>query len=149
VLSGEFLVLISRFSSKLPSPIPFAESMLLIKPPFAILTRYYVYSNVTGAHHLFMFGSKTVPEPKMWFPMLRVQPQFVRTDTSKYLRWYFDFAYETVGLPKPDWRVLKPFDLFRVMRTFWHYEFGPQETVVVCLEIQQRWLFVQLKEIFL
>jgi hypothetical protein len=36
-----------------------------------------------------------------------------------------------------------------VMRTFWHYEFGPQETVVVCLEIQQRWLFVQLKDIFL
>ncbi len=44
VSSTNFVLCLGSFSSKLPSPIPFAESMLFKKPPFAILTRYYVYS---------------------------------------------------------------------------------------------------------
>ncbi len=66
-----------------------------------------------------MFGSKTVQKPEMWFTMISAQPTFVRHDTNKYLRWYFEFAYETVGHEKPDWQSLKPIELLRVMRVFW------------------------------
>lgn len=122
--------------------------MLMASPPFAILTRYYVLSLITGAHHLFVFGSKHVENDDIWFQQLHYQPKFIRSDIRAYLRWYFDFAHSSCGLPLPNYGSLMPFDMLKVMHVFWYKNFGVQESVVVCLEMQQRHLFIELKRMF-
>jgi len=40
------------------------------KAPFAILTRYYIFSLITGAHHLFVFGRRPKKEVRELFFLL-------------------------------------------------------------------------------
>jgi hypothetical protein len=62
-----------------------------------------------------------------------------------YLVSYFFMAFRQIGDPR-DFQMLTPFQLLSAMHSFWLQTFGPQDTIVVCLEVQQRFLFANLKQ---
>ena len=99
-----------------------------------ILTRYYVASCITGAHHLFVV--KFVTNELLWPKMFTTtsQPRFVRTDTKNYLQWYLGFMYEQVGVLPPE-GPLQPSMVLDVASTFWYRCFGAQDTMMFCLEV--------------
>ena len=41
---------------------------------------------------------------------------------------------------------VKFYEILRTMVSFWKRTYGAQDTTVVCLEVQQRWLYVSLRK---
>lgn len=136
-----------HFGKRQKRQIPFLLSLLIENPPFAVLTRYYILNSVTGSHHLFQFRQKKHVRDK-WFPLSDAQPNCSRTDMKAYFMWYVDFAYEKLGLPLPDESNLRAFDILQVMSEFWNVSCGPQDSIAICLEIQQRFLYLYFRDKF-
>jgi len=150
--SGSELVLdMDRYGVKDPTKrlVPFLLSLSQKSPPFAVLSRYYIHNVITGAHHLFYFYHDAVSKPILYDDVKLRSSIISRHDTRNYLNWYLEFAYLTVGIapltrqPYPQNRML---EILRTMKKFWLLTFGPQDTIVVCLEVQQRWLYVSLRQ---
>jgi hypothetical protein len=81
-----------------------------------------------------------------YFPSLKPHPQFKRQDLKEHVFWYIDMAYETLGVPTySDRKLRNPFQTLRVLRDFWDLVARQQDTIVVCLEVQQRFLYVGMR----
>ena len=57
------------------------------------------------------------------------------------------FMYEQVGLAPPTkTQKLSAFEVLRVAATYWKRCFGPQDTLLICLEVQQMWMYYYFKK---
>jgi hypothetical protein len=99
--------------------VPFLLSLSVVKAPFWFLTRYYILNVITGAHHLFVFGAKE-SHRENFFPLLTKHPVIQRADTKKYLHWYFDHAYTTLGYPQQKEESASAFQLLKTMNYYWY-----------------------------
>ena len=126
--------------------LPFLLSLARTVVPFSILTRYLVFNQITGMFHLFHF--QQAPESdseRKFFSDHFFAPAVARRDIKLYLLHYFDQAFKTVG-EAARMASLTPLEALAVMRSFWHLTGCAQDTIVICLEVQQLHLYRQLKK---
>ena len=62
-----------------------------------------------------------------------------REDTLGYISWYIRYAYWLLGRQR--FKEASPYDDLLVMFKFWQEGFNQQDTKVICLEIEQKFLF--------
>ena len=67
-----------------------------------------------------------------------------RRDILLYLHWYFRYALRVLGDPRHV-TELTPIEMLLQMQKFWHLTFDSQDTVTICLEVQQLYLYRHLK----
>jgi len=72
-----------------------------------------------------------------------LKPHIEREDTPRYLHHYFKRALETIGEPRK-MNELTPLQLLKAMREYWHLTGCAQDTLAICLEVQQLFLYVKL-----
>ena len=125
--------------------LPFLLSLTKETVPFCVLTRYLVLNVVTGMFHLYQFDQSEEKHLKNGlFAMYKdLKPQFKRDDTPRYLHHYFERALQTIGEPKKMFE-LNPLELLIAMREYWHLTACAQDTLAICLEVQQLFLYVKL-----
>ena len=123
-------------------------SIHLDNVPFSILTRYLIFNKVTGYHHIFQFKQfkPTTEDPltDYFFKSLKKSPSVERKDIKLYLHWYFRYALRIIGDPRHP-KKLTPIEMLVQMRNFWHLTGDSQDTVAICLEVQQLYLYRLLK----
>ena len=135
-----------HLKDQLGKHIPFLLSLIRKSVPFCVLTRYLVLNVVTGMMHLYHFEQSTDEAglKKGRFGLYKeLKPHFRREDTPRYLHRYFERALETIGEPKKMYE-LTPLQLLLAMREYWHLTGCAQDTLVICLEVQQLFLYVKL-----
>ena len=103
--------------------VPFNLSLLDKEATFALLTRYYVVSKVTGAHHLFRVRSSPNLREK-FFSSISTDPHFHQQFHKPYLLWYMDFIYKQVGLAPPGKRLPSVEEVLGVAPMFWKKCYG-------------------------
>ena len=111
--------------------VPFLQSLMGHSPGFSYLTRYYVVSAITGAHHLFTVGFK--PKEQLRIPLftsshfdVTFKSKQAANSSNQYLQWYMQFMYEQVGLvPPTKTQKLSAFEVLRVASKYWYRCFGP------------------------
>jgi len=125
--------------------IPFLLSLTRKSVPFCVLSRYLVLNLVTGMLHLYQFEqSKEQDIRKGLFAFHNdLKCQMKRDDTPRYLHHYFERALKTIGEPKK-MIELTPLQLLVAMREYWHLTACAQDTLAICLEVQQLFLYVKL-----
>ena len=125
----------------------FLLSLAIAKPPICVLSRYLIFNTVTGCFHLFNFrqlrANLTNPESKQFF-RFPGGPRLQRRDMLLYVHEYFRYAFQVVGT-KQHWLLMKPTEVLFVMKKFWHLTGLAQDTIAICLEVQQLYLYVHLK----
>ena len=112
---------------------------------FRLLTRYYVISKISGAHHLFCVKAKSDDLMRASFFRGVRKPLFKNHFHANYLMWYLDFMYEQIGLAPTGMKTPKAFDVLLVAQRYWYQCVGAQDTMVVCLEVQQMWMYFFLR----
>jgi hypothetical protein len=134
---------------------------------FLLLTRYLVFNEVTGAVHLFKFQydhEDAKQQEPLFYPRLPLgrfmnplnfphyknideEPlvSFDREDTAGYVRWYIKHAYEIVKEPNRGPNTT-PSDDLNIMCRYWTVFFHGQDTKIICLELDQKFLFVNQVE---
>ena len=66
------------------------------------------------------------------------------------MSWYIDFAYRTVGIPQMNLNFCHtPMQTLSVMGKFWFKTATAQDTLAICLEVQQRFFYGALKDRFI
>jgi len=125
--------------------IPFLLSLCDQTVPFSILTRYLVFNSVTGMMHLFNHEQSSKEEIETGFFELPEQcmPKLVRTDIKRYMHFYIANALRTIG-DATEMCSHTPRELLHSMSAFWHLTGCAQDTIVICLEVQQLYLYVHL-----
>ncbi len=111
---------------------------------FSLLYRYYVLSTSTGADHLFYFRSTgNNSDLVSLYPFnvhLKDCNDFSRKDTRGVLEHYVKLAYRLTGTERKD-EIATPIDDLKRMVEFWLRYHGKQDSIIICLEIQQRLLY--------
>jgi hypothetical protein len=72
------------------------------------------------------------------------EPEVTRNDIKLYLHQYFRYALGVVGEPRKTHEML-PMEVLKIMEQFWHLTGLAQDTVAICLEVQQLYLYSNLK----
>ena len=70
-------------------------------------------------------------------------PNLVRDDIKLYLHFYIQDALKTIGDGRRMY-MCTPLQLLDAMHKFWHLTGCAQDTVVICLEVQQLYLYLHL-----
>ena len=70
-------------------------------------------------------------------------PTIVRNDIKLYMHNYIQRALKTIGDARKIW-YCDPLRLLDAMHKFWHLTGCAQDTIVVCLEVQQLYLYMHL-----
>jgi len=120
---------------------------------FSLLTRFLILSHVTGSVHIFRvhFSPENVQQP--FYPripagLLSETPLCAgeREDTVGYIRGYIYHCYAACQRERPPTSTLEN-DL-ALMQLFWNEFFHAQDSTLICLELEQRFLFFhQLKSL--
>lgn len=101
------------------------------------MSRYYIVNCITGAHGLFVCKQTVQLNRQHFFTKSSYSPRFQRAHLQAYVNWYFDFAFQTVGMPVMNKNfTMTPFQTLDVMATFWYKTAVAQDTIAVCLEVQ-------------
>jgi len=125
--------------------IPFLLSLSDGRVPFAVLTRYLVLNTVTGMLHLFDHHLSEPESLKNGFfaPLSGYRPKLVREDIQRYMHCYITRALGAIGDCRP-MHLRNPLQLLESMQKFWHLTGCAQDTIVICLEVQQLYLYLHL-----
>lgn len=70
-------------------------------------------------------------------------PNLVRDDIKHYMHFYIQDALKTIGDGRRMY-YFTPLQLLDAMHKFWHLTGCAQDTIVICLEVQQLYLYVHL-----
>jgi hypothetical protein len=125
----------------------FLLSLAQEKAPFCVLTRYLIFNTVTGCFHLYHFKqlwpTLKHPDTEQFF-RFQGGPKLQRQDMRRLVHEYFRYAFGVVGEPR-HWSSMHPTQVLSVMMKFWHLTGLAQDTLAICLEVQQLYLYVHLK----
>ena len=96
----------------------FGQVFLLKKPVFALLLRYYVFSTVTGADHIFYLRT-TGNKNDSLYPQLQIRRLLFRPDTCGLLEWYLNLVYLITGKKRSLDTQQSPSADLEVMVEYW------------------------------
>ncbi len=110
---------------------------------FSFYYRYYVFSTTTGHDYLFYYDTTDSAESTIYphAPRLKTQHLFTRSDTCGVLEWYLNVAHYRTGRLQRVVFKTDPLSDLAVMQEFWAKYHDGQDTITLCLEVQQRLLY--------
>lgn len=122
-----------------PRPVNFGNVFLPGCNIFPLYLRYLVLSTTTGADYLYFYRSTGSTAMELYAD----SPQIVeRSDTIAHIEFYIMRAYKLITKKRrPEDGSATARDDLAVMKEFWQAYHGPQDTITICLEIQQRLLY--------
>jgi hypothetical protein len=93
----------------------------------------------TGAWHI--FHVEPSQSQHLGYLKLKSQPGFASPFWRRIVEGYIDYAFQKVGKIRETAFNRLPSAEIDVLGQFWSEYYGMQDTLLICLELYQRWFF--------